>query len=178
MSTPAPNGAILDYQGTWQSTFFTAPTQVLSAVISSLSRAGLAVRNQFGGAQVNSCAIIATTIGLSGTPFGVHLQLQVQNGVGFGDITDVESIIDSAVMDASGTLPSSDSITSVCGVSTCQPAGGCCQGPGFLDGVVKKVESLTTQSLWVIGLVAIAVIGGVILLDTPVTRGVAKRVAG
>lgn len=106
-----PDQAVLSYSGKWQNTSTQSPQDVINVVTAALAQDGLAVRN------VSSDAGMLANTKLLGiaelTSFNVKMQLQVTNGMGFGDPSDVISIIRHEVYVATGKMPLADSIPTV-----------------------------------------------------------------
>lgn len=171
-----PNGSILTYSGTWHTTKFKNSSDVIKGVTAGLNRAHLLVRS------VQSDAPWSTKLGLGITaPFTVTIDLQVDNGVGFGNENDVIQIVRHWVYDTTGDFPEADSIpykqTPDTGVKTAtgQPAPkipvdskGCIAGTSSaVDGSFSLscwFGNLTTKGLTSVGFVAILAILGVGLL--------------
>lgn len=114
---PISGGDVLTYTGVWPTGLFTSQQTLLQAVSAIL-------QNEPGTTPfvfIRSSAISPTSFGtalsnLTGAPFGITLQLTVDGD--FGDAGDVQSLVDNAVYQASGSLPSVSSITAVNGQAT------------------------------------------------------------
>jgi len=96
-----PNGSIVQYTGQWPTDIKTTPDATLAAVVNALNRDGLHVlsSSQSGGfiGEVFTGSFTAT------------LQIQVSNGMGFGQAGDVASIVDHEVYLATAEMPSGSS---------------------------------------------------------------------
>lgn len=104
--------AIVTYQGRWTSTYFQGATDVISKVTQALASQGLLVRNSSSDATgFGQTTIIGMTV--HPAPFNVTLQIQIDNGLGFGSVDDVISIIRHYVYAVTGEFPFADSIPSV-----------------------------------------------------------------
>lgn len=163
-----PNGSTFTYAGTWRAGLSRADV-VVQNVVAALAVDGLVSR---AAPKVNASLI--TTFGGS---FGVTLQLQVSNGLGYGTIDDVIAVIRHECFDETGYYPSSDNIpgfTSPSGdtQSTGQPdntaadaTAQCIAGSGTdTDGnfsISCWFKNLTTQGLSTVGLLALIAIAGI-----------------
>lgn len=154
------NGAVLTYTGTWPHTEhfgFGTTDEVVSDVGAKLSAYGLVIRNY--STSGNLAAV-------TGGAFDVSIQVQVENGLGYGDISDVQKIINDSVYAVLGDTVSASSIPNVQGQSTGQPAGGGSQTSSASNSIADWFSSLTTKGLSTLGLVFIGLIAGVILIVT------------
>jgi len=154
-SAAIPDGAIVIYQGQWQTTYSTwGPMDVVNAVKPILAQHGLALRSE----SIN--APTAAKLGLASIPFGITLTLQVNTGLGgFGKPDDVASVVDGAVYQAIGHMPVASAITSVQGASTGQP--GPATAPGSSQAPPQPTFTTWLESnAWWLALLA----GGVIIL--------------
>lgn len=164
-----PNGSTFKYVGTWRAGLSRADV-LTQNVVAALAVDGLVSR---AAPKVNASLI--TTFGGS---FGVTLQLQVANGLGYGTIDDVISVIRHEVLDETGYYPSSDDVagfTTPSGdtQSTGQPdnvdtsgdTAQCIAGSSTdTDGnfsISCWFKNLTTQGLSTVGLLAIVAIAGI-----------------
>lgn len=173
------NGAILTYVGTWSAGgLFQTVNELVSAITTDLIARGIAVRNS------STDQSLGQLIGAAGWggQFKVTLQLQVENGLGFGSVEDVISIVRGAVYQESGSFPTADSIPydqepGRATVSTGQPgsplnvspAGGCIAGTSNdLTGswsISCWFGNLTTSGLSTVGMMVLIAIVGLILLS-------------
>jgi hypothetical protein len=105
-----PDQAIVNYQGQWTPGSFAGAQEVVNEVIQALASDGLSVRH-----MTQDSGFLQNTPGVpfSLNPFNVTLQLQVSNGMGYGDPNDIISIIRHEVYTVTGTMPVSDSIPTV-----------------------------------------------------------------
>jgi hypothetical protein len=101
-----PNGAVVTYQGQWVMNGTQAPDNTIAAVTTALGADGLHV-------VASSSDASAWSNNFMGRPYNVKLQVQIANGLGFGDPADVRSIIDHAAYVATGSMPNSSAITAV-----------------------------------------------------------------
>lgn len=117
-----PNQTIVNYQGQWQNPITMGAMDVVSQVLSSLSQDGLAVKSS------STDAGILQSLGepiFGAKPYNVKLQLQVNNGMGYGDPNDIISIIRHEVYQVTGIMPVGDSIpTMQLPASADSPDGG------------------------------------------------------
>ncbi len=106
-----PDGSIVVYQGKWAPTGMMGAQDVVSAVAAALSQDGsLTVRNVSSDA---SWTQNTPPFPISVAPFNVTLQLQVTNGMGFGSVNDIISIVRHYVYQVTGAFPTADSIPSL-----------------------------------------------------------------
>ena len=170
------NGAILTYIGTWSTTFLEGADKVTANVVSALGTNGLVSRTP----PVVNAGLISTL----GGPFGVTLQLQIENGVGFNSPDDIIAIIRHQVYQETSSFPTSDSIPQVQQtdgsiVQTGQPAAPATSAQtGCIAGTSSDLsnnfdlgcwfKNLTTGGLTTVGILALlAVLGVVILSQVP-----------
>jgi len=117
------------YRGQWTTTTSKDAPRLIDAVTAALQQDGLSVRS----VQTDAGFLAKSTIvgfAEAGLTFNVTLQLQVSNGMGFGDPNDIISIVRHEVYAASGIFPVADSVPQVQmprgdggGDSTGQPPG-------------------------------------------------------
>jgi hypothetical protein len=98
-----PDQSIVTYTGTWVPHGTQGATDVIGQVSGILSGEGLAVRS------VSSSAYRF----LLNNTFNVKLTIQVQNGEGYGQPSDIASIVDNAAWQVTGSMPLASSISSV-----------------------------------------------------------------
>src|SRR5271170_71832 len=150
-----PDQSVVNYQGTWQSDLITSSQNILLAVTAALTQDGFAVRNS----QISTSGI-AGALGVEES-YGVTLQLQVNNGMGFGDPNDIISIISHEVFVASGYMPLAGSIPTVQApgaagaVATGQPT---VTGAPPLPGMATDFTSWIEQNAMMIGIGAAALV--------------------
>jgi hypothetical protein len=163
-----PNGSVVTYVGTWAHSAFVSANSVVAEVNQALTAMGLSVRSW----QVDAGVI--TTLG---GPFGVTLQLQVENGLGFDKPDDVISIVRHAVYQVTGDFPSADSLpfVQVPGSGPPQPTGqpkpggtapvGCVAGTAYDTAGSFSLscwwENLTQKGLASVGLLALVAVVGI-----------------
>jgi hypothetical protein len=101
-----PNASVVTYQGQWIVTNVATqkPADILAAVTAALVQDGLLVLRSSTDAGFWSTEVL-------GHAFNVTLQLQVNNGMGYGQPSDIVSIIRHEVYAVSGAMPQSDQIT-------------------------------------------------------------------
>lgn len=174
-----PNGAVLTYVGTWQAGgfgggFWQTTNQLISAVTQDLLAQGIAVRTSSTDQSIGN--IIS---GMGGGQFNITMQVQVENGLGFNSSDDIVSIIRGAVYQETGQFPLSDSMPYDCSTGSCLATGqpvptptgqssGCIAGTSNdLTGnfsISCWFSNLTTKGFSSIGMIAILVVVGLILL--------------
>lgn len=98
-----PNGSLVTYTGQWVTDISTTPDQMLAKVAAALSRDGLHVvsSSQSGG---------FLGIMFSGS-FTATLQIQVSNGMGYANPSDIASVVDHEFFAASGEMPTGSSVS-------------------------------------------------------------------
>lgn len=172
------NGDILTYAGQWSTGgIFQTVSDLLQTVVKDLNNSGLAVRHS----QVNQS--VGQVIGAAGWGgnFAVQIDLQVENGLGYAQPDDVRSIVDGYVVQEGGTVTGSSIpyVQSASGggpVPTGQPGAdqttkqaGCIAGTSNdLTGSFSVgcwFSGLTSSGLSTVGLLAIIMIVGLILLS-------------
>lgn len=165
MSNPIPDGAVLSYSGTWPPGTYGGFADYTGSVFADLTNAGIAVRGVSGGFGLLNSAL--------GTSFPIQLQLQVENGLGFGDVSDVISIVRGAVYQEAGAYPIADSIPYVQATAS-SPAQGTGQPTPVSAPSTGSISSwfsdLTSKGLSTLGLVFIGLALGVVLLLTAQTK--------
>jgi hypothetical protein len=137
-----PNGSLVTYTGQWiipNSAFTMSPSQLLAAVANAVNRDGLHVVNSSQDSGFLGVAMLEGA-------FNVTLQIQVSNGMGFGQPSDIASIVDHEVYASGATAQgSSVSVTSI---------------PGSAPGVNLPPTDITTwleqNAMW-IGLAVLGV---------------------
>jgi hypothetical protein len=105
--TVVTQGAILNYSATIQSGFTQSIAAILTQVATTLQSAGVNVTNSQNNGSI--LGTLESALTLSGQTTGITLQLQVNNS-GYGQATDLQSVCDNAVYQATGSLPVSSSI--------------------------------------------------------------------
>lgn len=160
------NGTIITYSGTWPHGLFSSADEVVRRVSANLVGDGLPFRTT---PQVD--ASITTTLG---GDFGVSVQIEIQNGLGFDTIDDIISIIRHEVYAITGKFPTSDSIPKVGNQSTGQPSDnttkkqtGCISGTNnALDGSFSIgcwFDNLTTKGFTTVGVLTLIAVAGLAL---------------
>lgn len=140
------------------------PDTMIGEISADVASQGLTVLkssyNQSASAYLN-----AATLGtFTPEPFTVTLTVEVTNGVGFASQDDAASIINNAVYQRSNVLP----VSSVPYVNS-STATGEPTTPGAsstaASGVTGFLSSLTTQGMWTLGAVAVAIVLGLVLIN-------------
>jgi len=145
-----PDQSIVTYTGTWTPTYFMGANDIITAVSAALVNDGLKVTKVSTSAGFLDTTVVGMTI--QPTPFDVTLQIQVQNGQGYGNPSDIASIVDHEVYVATGSMPARSSVPIV------QPPGGA-PTPTGQPGAVPPggAVDLTTWFEQNIGWLALAV---------------------
>jgi hypothetical protein len=169
------NGAVLTYQGQWRygSNFSNSADKDAEAVATLLTQSGIVVNS-----EQNDSGLIAY---FSGNSYNITLKLFIQNGLGFGSVTDVVSIVRNAVYQVTGLFPISDSVpydqepgiaSSPTGQAVNQPnpSGPCDKSNctfadifkvGSCCGFSEWLANMTTTGLWGIGIAVIGILLGI-----------------
>jgi hypothetical protein len=98
-----PDQSVVTYTGTWQPSGTQGATDIISQASSILAGEGLAVRS------VSSSPyrfLLNNTV-------NVKLTIQVANGMGFGQPSDIAQVVDNAAWQITGHMPLASSISSV-----------------------------------------------------------------
>lgn len=106
-SSVVQTGDILKYSAEINTSFFSSIADALASISATLSSQGLTVTNSQNNASL--LQTLESAITLSGQTTGITLEIEVENS-GYGSATDVQSICDNAVYQASGSMPLSSSI--------------------------------------------------------------------
>jgi len=125
-----PNGSLVTYTGQWQLTNVATqnPSELLAAVIAAVNADGLHVVRSSSNAGFWDTEVLGNT-------FSVTLQIQVANGMGFGEPSDIGSIVDHEVYAASGAMPSGSGVSVV-------------TVPGSTPGLPPPAAPSTDWSAW------------------------------
>jgi hypothetical protein len=152
-----PNGALITYSGTWETTVQDSdPQDILRQVVSGLP--GLKVLQQ--DIQVGAGGYIAAAFEI-GTQFSATLVLQVNNGMGFAQPQDAASIVDHQVYMVTGQMPLSSgaSVSAMPGTFNPATVAGA-QTPGSALSLASWFEN---NAMWLLlGVGAIAVLPGLV----------------
>lgn len=168
-----PNGTIVTYQGRWNSAYFSGPASVINAVIAALAGDGLATRNF----STDAGLLADITHGA----YSVTLQLQVENGLGYGSENDIISIVAGRVQQISGDPPYSSSIPFIqapggAPLTTGQPVSAGGGGSGSCSGSLDSsgswsfacwIANLTSNAMWAVGLVGLGIVAAIFLINAP-----------
>lgn len=167
-----PDRASVTYRGHWPNDFgYVSAASYVADISSKLTARGLITR---------SSNWVGTVLG--GIPFGgmdVELILQLQNGLGFGDENDIISLVRHEVYNATGEYPTSDTILAITipgapPTETDQPRPKKKDGETFCSGPKDQTgnwsftcwtRSLTTEGMWMIGLLAVGALAAVLLIS-------------
>jgi hypothetical protein len=144
-----PDQSIVTYTGTWTPTYFMGANDIITAVSAALANEGLKVTKVSTSAGFLDTTVVGMTI--QPTPFDVTLQIQVQNGQGYGNPSDIGSIVDHEVYVATGSMPARSSVPIV------QAPGGVPTPTGQPGAVPPGAVDLTTWFEQNIGWLALAV---------------------
>jgi hypothetical protein len=107
-----PDQSVAVYRGKWTSTYTMGASDVIAAVASAINQDGrLAVRNVSSDAGWTQADVIVGP--LFPGAFNVTLQVQVTNGEGFNQPSDIASIVDHFVGQVTGSMPVGSSVPSV-----------------------------------------------------------------
>jgi hypothetical protein len=98
-----PDGSVVVYTGTWLPHGTQGATDVLAQVSSILAPEGLSVRS------VSSSPYRF----LVNNTFNAKLTIQVANGMGYNQPSDIASVVDNAAWQVTGSMPLASSISSV-----------------------------------------------------------------
>lgn len=153
-------GAILNYNAVITTGFFTQVSDALSAIATTLQSEGINVTNS----QSNNSILEAVEgfLSLSGQNFGITLQVQVNNS-GYAQATDLQSVIDNAVYQATGSLPTSSSIAFAANQSTATTQGASQSNPatGGLTGFFAQFGAGAATGI----LLALAGVVGLVVIS-------------
>lgn len=149
MSSAVPSGSIVTYTGHWPHTEFLGFGSA-DRVISDVSNELISRFQLYTKTSSNSGGFVAAA---TGTGFDVTLQLEVDNGLGYGSSDDIISAVRSAVQSVLGDYPSSDSIPyiQVPGASSPKPTGEPSQTPasaGCIAGSSNDTSGAFSLSCW------------------------------
>jgi hypothetical protein len=177
-----PNGSVASYQGQWPHSLTGGDD--IAAVGAQLLDDGLTIA---------SSSTSGSFLGAFGGLYTVNLQIVNQSGQELDD-TDLLAQVADAVLQVTGSIPASGAVTGVTGagigvnsgtgtfgnVSTQTAAGAAiaaanppstahqCGDPtwGFTDDPVQWLKCLTTGGLTTVGLLAIGLVIGIVLIVT------------
>ena len=155
--TVAP-GALLNYSAEINTSFFSSVADALSAIAATLQSSGIGVTNSQNNSGILST--LESAITLSGQTTGITLEIQVNNS-GYAQATDLQSVIDSAVYTATGSMPLSSSIAFASGSApTPQGASSTNLQTGGLTGFFASfgTGAATGILLALAGIVALVII--------------------
>ena len=152
------NGAILNYSAEINTSFFSSVGDALSAIATTLQSEGINVTNSQNNSSLLGTFEAAVT--LSGQTTGVTIQVQVNNS-GYAQATDLQSVIDNAVYQSTGSLPISSSIAfAATQTATAQGASSTSLQTGSLTGFFASfgTGAATGILLALAGIVALVVL--------------------
>ena len=147
MSNSVPSGSIVTYNGHWPHTELLGFGSA-DKVISDVSNALIAQFQLYVLKSSNSGGFIASA---TGTGFDVTLQLEVDNGLGYGSSDDIILAVRSAVESVLGDYPTSDSIPFIqVPGSSPKPTGqpGQTDNSSCIAGSSSDVTGLFSISCW------------------------------
>jgi len=156
-----PDQSIVTYTGKWTPTYFMGANDIITAVSAALANDGLQVKNVSTDAGLLDSTVVGMTV--QPTPFNVSLQIQVANGQGYAQPSDIASIVNHEVYVATGSMPVASSVPVV------QAPGGSPTGTGQPMGPAPGVAApgtpvdLTTWFEQNIGWVALAIGAALVL---------------
>lgn len=152
-------GALLNYSAEVQTGFATSVASALSAIAATLAQLGINVTNSQNNDSLLQVAESALT--LSGQTTGITLQVQVNNS-GYAQATDLQSVIDNAVFQATGNLPASSSIAFAAGTQpTAQGASSTNLQTGGLTGFFAQFGAGAATGI----LLALAGVVGLVVIS-------------
>lgn len=160
-----PDQAVVNYQGQWTAPFGMGSEDLINQVTANLQKDGLLVRGESNTAS--AMQKMGTPL-FSPEPFGVTLQLQVNNGLGYGDPNDIISIIRHEVYLVSGVMPNGDSIPSVkLPMSSASPAGDTVSTGQPEQAVSTAAASSSDLGSWLAGNLGLIALGAAVVLLVP-----------
>lgn len=164
-------GAVLNYSAEINTSFFTSVAEALSAIAAALAPLGVTVTNSQNNAGL--LATLESAVTFSGQTTGVTLQLQVNNS-GYAKATDLQSVADNAVYQATGSMPVSSSIAFSSGTQpTPQGASSTNLQTGGLTGFFASFGTGAATGI----LLALAGIVGLVVIFPEVAAAGAERAA-
>lgn len=172
-----PPKSLVTYQGEWPCCVKGTPPLDFAAIATRLVRAGLPIRNH------------SLDWSLFRANYDVSMQLQVENGLGYGDVNDIIAIVRHMVFAEENRFPLSDNIVLVqtpggTPQPTGQPGTGAPPGApreGCIAGTAQNLQgnfslgcwfdSLTSKGLSIVGILALLIVAGLALIFfAPVPR--------
>jgi len=166
------NGAVLNYSAEINTSFFTSVADALSAIAAALVPLGINVTNSTNNNSL--LGVLESAVTLTGQTTGVTLQVEVNNS-GYAKATDLQSVIDNAVYQATGAMPLSSSIAFAAGAQpTPQGASSTNLQTGGLTGFFA---SFGTGAATGILLALAGIVGLVIIAPEIAAAGVRKAAA-
>ncbi|MHB8674716.1 MAG: hypothetical protein ACYDAK_13700 [Candidatus Limnocylindrales bacterium] len=162
-------GAVLNYSAQINTSFFTSLADALDAIATTLQPLGINVTNSQNNGSI--LGTLESALTLTGQTTGVTLQIQVNNS-GYARATDLQSVIDNAVYQATGSLPLSSSIAFAAGTQpTPQGASSTNLQTGGLTGFFA---SFGTGAATGILLALAGIVGLVVVFPEVAAFGAAK----
>lgn len=171
------NGQNFRYQSTdWSVTFAKGPQDIISEAASAIQVNGLHVRSN----SYETPGILAQIEGdiVGSYKYSVDLLVQVENEVGFGSADDAASLIDHAVYEITGHLPT-HSVPQImdAGGKIIQTTGPDVKVPPdpnkktWEDSIVEGFKNLTSKGMWALGLVGLGIVVALFLItQAPMRR--------
>ena len=152
-------GALLNYSAEIQTGFATSVASALTAIAAMLAQQGINVTNSQNNNSL--LGVLESAITFSSQTTGITLQVQVNNS-GYGQATDLQSVIDNAVFQATGNLPISSSIAFTAGTqATAQGASSTNLQTGGLTGFFAQFGAGAATGI----LLALAGIVGLVVIS-------------
>lgn len=156
-------GALLNYNAEIQTGFATSVASALSAISATLAQLGINITNSQNNGSLLAVAESALTF--SGQTTGITLQVQVNNS-GYAQATDLQSVIDNAVFQATGNLPLSSSIAFAAGTQpTAQGAASTSLQTGGLTGFFAQFGAGAATGI----LLALAGVVGLVVISKEIS---------
>lgn len=163
------SGAVLNYSAQINTSFFTSVADALSAIANTLAPLGISVTNSQNNNSI--LGVFESAITLTGQTTGVTLQVEVNNS-GYAKATDLQSVIDNTVYQATGAMPLSSSIAFAAGTQpTPQGASSTNLQTGGLTGFFA---SFGTGAATGILLALAGIVGLVVVFPEVAAYGAAK----
>jgi hypothetical protein len=154
-----PNGTVVTYQGVWP----TVDVISLVGIGNSITSAVQPIIASAGFVILGSQSTEGLIADIAASSFNVTLTLQVENGVGYGSVNDIISIIRNAVYQITGQFPLADSIPQV-DTSGATPTG-ILSTPGVTEstsGIGSSISSffsnLSSTTGISVGLIAVGIV--------------------
>lgn len=167
-SSSIPDGTLFKYQsGDWKTTYLNAPADIVRKVQAKISSM-LMIRSHTETIE----GVVGNVDAYLGAPanFSVEMTVQVKNGLGYANVDDPASIIDNAVYQVVGVLPThtvpSFQLPGNAAQKTGQPGSGGenVDTRSFLQRAQDALSNITSKTGFGLGLLAVGLIIGIILV--------------